>query len=244
MSTAGITEHSEPAAPPVTVYAENASVTYLIRTGRLRRPVEVAALKNLSLVLREGTSLGVLGLNGAGKSTLVKAIAGTVALSSGQLLVRSQPKRVSVGSTLRAELTGRQNITLGLYALGLNPEEAEALVPAVVEYSELAEFIELPLDTYSAGMKARLKFSISTQVQPDILLLDEALAVGDRAFKEKSLHRVNEIKATAGTVVLVSHSMKEISETCDLALWLDKGEPRLFGPTEEVVEAYEEHIPS
>lgn len=217
-------------------------MTYQLRTGRLGRRVEISALKDLSLVLREGSSLGVLGLNGAGKSTLVKAIAGTVALSSGELLVRSQPKRVSVGSTLRPQLTGRQNITLGLYALGLKPGEAEAVVHDVIEYSELAEFIELPLDAYSSGMKARLKFSISTQIQPEILLLDEALAVGDRQFKEKSFERVREIKAAAGAIVLVSHSTKEIEETCDQAIWLENGATRMLGPTEEVAAAYEEMI--
>lgn len=233
-----------PAAKPIVILAEGVSVSYQVigagaksRLGRSSATVD--ALTDISFVIREGQSLGVVGLNGAGKSTLVKALSGEIGCTSGRVLVRSRPTSVSVASALQPNLTGRRNIELGLLALGFKPAEVIEIIDEVAEYAEVGPFIDLPLRTYSTGMRARLKFAISTQRKPDILLLDEALATGDKAFREKSMGRVNSIKESAGAIVLVSHSTNEIASTCDTAIWLHDGRVKAHGPADEVAEAFE-----
>lgn len=218
--------------------AGNRSLTSLVTGKRTRATIK--ALSGISFALRQGDSLGILGHNGSGKSTLLGAIAGQVQCTRGRVLVRSQPKMLSgATSAMNVRLSGRDNITLGLLSIGLTPDEVAAKEAEVVDYTELGDFIDMPVTTYSSGMRARLLFAIKTHQTPDILLLDEALSVGDKSFKKKSLARINEIRASAGVVVMATHQPNEIRESCSHAMWLKDGLEMRFGEPEEVIEEYE-----
>lgn len=199
----------------------------------------VHALKGVSFVAYENESIGVIGSNGSGKSTLMRAITGLTPPESGAVYAASRPNMLGVGAALIGDLSGDRNIRLGGLAMGFSRKEVEAMRDEIVEYAELQDFIDLPMRTYSSGMQARLKFSIATVRQHEILIVDEALAVGDRRFRARSEERIRSIRDGAGTVFLVSHSMGSIRSTCDRVLWLNKGELVMDGPTEEVVSAYE-----
>ncbi len=160
-------------------------------------------------------------------------------MTSGVLRVRSLPTFLGVKAALRPRMTGRANIRIGLLAQGLRRHEVEARLDDVVEFTDLGPSIDLPMETYSSGMRARLHFAIATALTPEILLVDEALAVGDRAFREKSARRLEEHRSTAGTVLLVSHNLSEIRRSCNRVVWLEQGRIVLDGPTDEVLGAYE-----
>ena len=152
---------------------------------------------------------------------------------------RALPTVLGVKAALRPRMTGRANIRIGLLAQGLRRHEVEARLDDVVEFTDLGPSIDLPMETYSSGMRARLHFAIATALTPEILLVDEALAVGDRAFREKSARRLEEHRSAAGTVLLVSHNLSEIRRSCDRVVWLEQGRIVLDGPTDEVLGAYE-----
>lgn len=200
---------------------------------------EVHALKGISFVAYENESIGVIGANGSGKSTLMRAITGLTPPESGAVYASSRPNLLGVGAALIPELSGERNIVLGGLALGLNRKEIEEAHDKIVAFAELQEFIDLPMRTYSSGMQARLKFAIATIKQHEILIVDEALAVGDKSFRQRSENRIREIRDNAGTVFLVSHSMNSIRDTCSRTIWLHRGDLMMDGATEEVVAAYE-----
>ena len=200
--------------------------------------VVVRAVRGVSFDLYEGDAVGVVGSNGSGKSTLLAAIGGLLPASSGEILVSDEPLLLGVGAALLPEAPGSRNVRLGLLALGLTPDEADDLAPEVVEFSELGEAIDRPLRTYSSGMRARLLFSITTAVRPRILLVDEALSVGDRRFRLKSRARMQEVLQNAGTLMLVSHSQREIRKVCNRCIWIEEGQLRADGPVDEVLEQY------
>lgn len=201
---------------------------------------EVHALKGISFTTHQGEAVAIIGRNGAGKSTLLRAISGLIPARTGSILTSSQPSLLGVNAALMNHLSGRRNIELGGLALGMTPAEVEANMDAIIEFSGLGEFIDLPLSTYSSGMGARLRFAIASSVPQEILMIDEALATGDVNFKKRSQERISELKAKAGTVFLVSHSHSVIRETCTRAIWLDKGNMVMDGPMEEVLSAYEQ----
>lgn len=200
---------------------------------------EVHALKGVSFVAYENESIGVIGSNGSGKSTLMRALTGLTPPASGAVYARSRPNLLGVGAALLPSLSGARNITLGGLAMGFSVGEVREMQDTVVEFAELQESIDLPMRTYSSGMQARLKFSIAAARSHDILIVDEALAVGDKRFRQRSEARIREIASEAGTIFLVSHSMKSIRDTCERTLWINKGLLEMDGPTEEVVHAYE-----
>ena len=208
---------------------------------KTKRSVQtVHALRGVSFVVHENESIGIIGHNGSGKSTLMRAIVGLTPASKGAVYTASRPNLLGVGAALISDLSGDQNITLGGLAMGFSAQEIEARREEIVAFSGLGKFINLPMRTYSSGMSARLKFSIATAREHEILIVDEALAVGDKASRMKSEQRTNENRKAAGTVFLVSHSMGSIKSTCDRVLWVHEGEIRMDGPTDEVVAAYEE----
>lgn len=209
----------------------------LLRTARGTR--EVHALKGVSFVAYENESIGVIGSNGSGKSTLMRAMTGLTPPASGAVYARSRPNMLGVGAALLPNLSGSRNVVLGGLALGFSRSEVEQLRDKIVEFAELEESIDLPMRTYSSGMQARLKFSIAAARSHDILIIDEALAVGDRRFQQRSEARIREIAKDAGTIFLVSHSMQSIRSTCQRTLWINKGVLEMDGPTDEVVKAYE-----
>ena len=218
--------------------AKNAKAGLLARTRRGIR--EVHALKGVSFVAYENESIGVIGSNGSGKSTLMRAITGLTPPESGGVYAASRPNLLGVGAALLPDLSGENNIILGGLALGFSKREVLELRDEIVEFAELEEFIDLPMRTYSSGMQARLKFSIATAKQHEILIVDEALSVGDKGFRARSEGRIREIRANAGTVFLVSHSMGSIADTCERTIWIHRGELRMDGPTEEVLAEYQD----
>jgi teichoic acid transport system ATP-binding protein len=207
---------------------------------RSRKTRTVHALRGVSLIAYEGDSVGVIGSNGSGKSTLMRAIVGLTPTSQGSIYASSRPSMLGVGAALIRDLSGERNVVLGGLALGLPLEEIEAKFDEIVDFAGIREFIELPMRTYSSGMTARLKFAIATAREHDILIVDEALAVGDKTFRKRSEARIRNIRDNAGTVFLVSHSMQSIRDTCNRVIWINKGEVMLDGKPDEVIEAYEE----
>lgn len=201
---------------------------------------KVHALRGVSFVAYENESIGVIGANGSGKSTLMRAMTGLTPPAAGAVYASTRPNLLGVGAALIANLSGERNIVLGGLALGLSRAEVEEASERIIGFAELQEFIDLPMRTYSSGMQARLKFAIATIKQHEILIVDEALAVGDKEFRRRSEDRIREIRDNAGTVFLVSHSMNSIRSTCTRTIWLNRGELMMDGPTEEVVSAYEQ----
>jgi teichoic acid transport system ATP-binding protein len=198
----------------------------------------VRAVQGVTFDLFEGDAVGIVGSNGSGKSTLMSAMAGLLPPTSGEILTTSEPKLLGVGAALLPAATGHRNIRIGLLALGATPAEVAELAPTIAEFTELGDALDRPLRTYSSGMRARLLFGISTSIRPKILLVDEALAVGDRQFKDKSRARIEDMLAQSGTLVLVSHNMREIRAICNRAIWLEQGRILADGPVDEVLDAY------
>jgi teichoic acid transport system ATP-binding protein len=214
----------------------------LKRSIAMRRMREVHALKGVSFTAYEGEAIGVVGHNGSGKSTLLRAIAGLTPAAEGSIWADSNPTLLGVNAAMVNELSGERNVILGGLALGLSPEEIRAQYDAIVAFAAIGDFIDLPMRTYSSGMQARLRFAIAASVSHRVLLIDEALAVGDKAFQQRSESRIRQLRGEAGTVFLVSHSMTSVLDTCARALWIDHGVLKMDGPADQVVAAYEASV--
>jgi teichoic acid transport system ATP-binding protein len=198
----------------------------------------VHALKGVSFDTYEGDAVGVIGSNGSGKSTLLAAVAGLLAPTAGEVLVADEPKLLGVGATLLPAASGYRNIRLGCLALGMSTEEVEDRIDEIIEFTELGDAINRPLRTYSSGMRARLHFAIATSVRPRILLIDEALGVGDRRFRKKAAERIGEVLDRAGTLMFVSHGLGEIRRHCTRGLWIEQGVLRADGEIDDVIDQY------
>lgn len=198
------------------------------------------ALKDVSFDLNEGETLGVIGSNGSGKSTLCMALAQILHPDEGEVNVYGTVSPIlALGSGFNRDMTGRENIYLSGALMGLSTQEVRDMEPWIIEFAEIGDFIDNPVRTYSSGMKARLAFAIATSIEPDVLMLDEILGVGDVAFKQKSEERMHELMEKARGIVLVSHTGDVIRELCSVVLWLHHGKVVEYGPTEEVVNRYE-----
>jgi teichoic acid transport system ATP-binding protein len=206
--------------------------------GRGKQMRTIHALKGVSFTAYENDSIGVIGTNGSGKSTLMRAIVGLTPASQGAIYAATRPSLLGVGAALMKDLSGERNIILGGLAMGFSRAETEANYDAIVQFSGLEKFVDLPMRAYSSGMTARLKFALASVQTHDILIVDEALAVGDRKFRQRSEDRIREIRDSAGTVFLVSHSMSSIKDTCSRVIWLDQGTLVMDGETDEVIAAY------
>lgn len=216
-----------------------AGIKQLFAHGRTRRRYQtIRAVRGVSLEVHESETLGIVGTNGSGKSTLLSAMTGLLPLESGTIRGRSRPSLLGVSPALRPALSGRRNVLIGGLALGFTRTEIESRMDNIIEFAGLRAAIDRPMRTYSAGMRARLNFAIATARIPEILLIDEALAVGDEGFRARSAERMDEVRAAAGSVVLVSHNMGEIERSCDRVAWLDDGVLRAVGEPGEVVAAY------
>jgi ABC-type polysaccharide/polyol phosphate transport system ATPase subunit len=208
-------------------------------TNRKLKPLQRTVLTDISLNIKQGEVVGIIGRNGCGKSTLLRAISGIYRPSEG--LVRSRGQifllaGIRIGFT--GNLTGRENAYLYGSILGHSMEKMDELMPSIIEFSELEEFIDMPLRTYSSGMTARLGFSVATAVQPEILLIDEVLAVGDQEFKERSKERILEMVDNAGTVVIVSHSFGLLKNICNRLVLLENGVIKASGDPAHVIDVY------
>ena len=212
----------------------------VLRLGRRERMVrEIEALKGVSFQVRQGNVLGIVGANGAGKSTLVRTVAGILPPTRGRVEIRGRVSTLlALGVGFNRDLSGRDNVVLGGLAAGLSREQLAAKYDEIVEFAELEEFMDMPMRTYSSGMYGRLAFSVAVNMDPDILLIDEALSVGDARFRRKSFEKMRELCSQARTIVLVSHSMGSISELCDQAIWMHKGELRMWDEPDPVIDAY------
>lgn len=201
-----------------------------------------ARRQGVSFTAYEGEAIGLIGSNGSGKSTLLRAIAGLLPPARGAVYTQGQPSLLGVNAALLNDLSGERNVVLGCLAMGMHPDEVKRIAPEIIEFSginERGDFASLPMRTYSSGMGARLRFAISSAKKHDVLLIDEALATGDRKFRVRSEQRVRELRDSAGTVFLVSHSIGSIRDTCERTIWLESGVLRMDGPTQEVCDAYE-----
>jgi ABC-type polysaccharide/polyol phosphate transport system ATPase subunit len=221
---------------------------YLDRKPTLRRTLsqmksreqtEVLALDEVSFRVEQGEAFGLIGSNGAGKSTLLRVVARTLKPNSGRVVVNGKASTLlQLGVGFNTQLSGARNVYLGGLAAGMTRKEIDAVYDSIVDFAELGEAIYRPMKTYSSGMFSRLAFSVSMHLDPDILLLDEVLAVGDESFKNKSMSMMRNLLEQSGTIVFVSHSLPSVAEFCDRALWLDAGRVREIGPAEDVVESY------
>jgi len=243
--------------PHPRIRVEDVSVTYrtslekaptirstLLRLGRRERVIrEIEAIKNVSFEVPHGKVLGVVGANGAGKSTLMRTVAGILPPTAGRVEVNGRVSTLlSLGVGFNRKLTGRQNVVLGGLAAGLTRTELAEKYDEIVDFAELEDFMDMPMRTYSAGMYGRLAFAVAVTMHPDILIIDEALSVGDARFRRKSFRRMRQLCSEDRTILLVSHALGSIEKLCDECIWLDKGELRMWDEPTAVVEAYTEFL--
>jgi teichoic acid transport system ATP-binding protein len=245
------------APPRVSVLVDNVSISYrsessnlddftgarrlmarIANTVGLTTYTRVDAVRNVSFAVHEGEHVGIVGANGSGKSTLLRLIAGVEPPTSGRVLASATPMLLGVNAALVPRLTGIRNVRLGLLALGFQPDEVKEIMPRVIDLAGIGDAIYRPMNTYSAGMAARLRFSIAASARPDILLIDEALGTGDAAFALRSQQAIDDLRARAGTIFLVSHAAQTIEEMCSRAIWLNEGELIIDGPAVPVARAY------
>lgn len=213
--------------------------------GRMqhREAVEVVALDDVDVEINRGEAYGIVGRNGSGKSTLLKVFAKTLKPDDGSVNVYGKLSTLlALGVGFNLELSGRRNVYLGGLAAGLRKSEVEDRFDDIVAYAELGEAIDRPVKTYSSGMFSRLAFAVGMALEPDILLLDEVLAVGDEAFQRKSRSSMEEMLEKAGTIVFVSHSLRNVADFCDRAMWLDDGHVRSIGAANDVVDEYRQAV--
>ncbi|NBH19586.1 ABC transporter ATP-binding protein [Clostridiaceae bacterium] len=210
-----------------------------------RNPIdEFEAIKHVSFQVSEGNILGIIGKNGSGKSTLLNAIGGILAPDWGQIDLKGHSvSLLSIGVGFQKELSGRENILLSGMLLGFTEQEVQEKTEEIIAFSEIGEFIDVPVRTYSSGMYSKLAFSITAILETDIMLVDEVLSVGDSRFKKKSYNKMKElISNEKRTVILVSHAMETLGDLCDEILWLHEGQVRMYGKAKEVLTAYEEFM--
>jgi teichoic acid transport system ATP-binding protein len=237
------------------IRVEDVSVTY--RTPLDRKPTlkgrltrrqeagyrEIQAVKNVTFDVRRGAVVGVMGANGAGKSTLMRTVAGILPPVSGRIEVVGRVSTLlSLGVGFNRDLTGRENVMLGGLAAGLTREALKERYDEIVAFAELEDFMDMPMRTYSSGMYGRLGFSVAVNMEPDILVIDEALSVGDARFRRKSFKKMRQLCKQDRTIMLVSHSLGAIADLADEAIWLDKGELRMQGEPQAVIDSYAEFL--
>lgn len=202
-------------------------------------PQKFWALKGINFEVYEGDVVGIVGVNGSGKSTLLNILSGLLLPASGELNINGETTMLTVGAGLRAQLTGRENIRLKSLMMGKTNKEIDQQMDEVIEFSDLGEFIDQPVKDYSSGMKSKLGFSIAVHQDPDILIIDEALSVGDQTFAQKALGKMKEFKAKGKTIFFVSHSLSQVRDFTDKAMWIQYGELKAFGSTTQIADDYQ-----
>lgn len=232
--------------PRVTIAAEDVRLRYTVKRSNrsawwrrgAKKTVTGPVLRGITMTAREGEMIGIVGLNGSGKSSLLRVLAGLQPATSGTVVASAQPQLLGVSAALVPELSGEENIWLGTLAMGMTPDDAYFAKERIEELAGIGDAIKQPMNTYSSGMGARLRFAISVAADPEILMIDEALSTGDASFAERSKEAMQGLIARAGTVFLVSHAAKTIEDMCTRAIWLDAGALIADGPADEVANMY------
>ncbi|MRH41289.1 teichoic acids export ABC transporter ATP-binding subunit TagH [Aquibacillus halophilus] len=234
------------------ILVNNVSKKYKLYSSQKQRALDIIlpksygedfyALSNVSFEAEKGDVIGFVGINGSGKSTLSNIVARIVPETSGSVKIEGDSALIAVESGLKPSLSGRENIELKCLMLGFTKKQIQELEPLIIEFAELEKFIDQPVKSYSSGMKSRLGFSISVNIDPDVLIIDEALSVGDKAFSAKSLDKMKEFKQKGKTMIFVSHSIPQMKEFCEKILWLEYGRVKEFGTTDVVLPKYEDFI--
>lgn len=215
-------------------------ITDLILPGRAGSNFN--AIEDISFTAYKGDVIGLVGINGSGKSTLSNIIGGIVPPTSGEIVKKGEVHVVAINAGLNNQLTGIENIEFKCLLMGFDKKKIAEITPEIIEFSELGDFIYQPIKKYSSGMKSKLGFAISVSANPDILVIDEALSVGDQTFTNKSLDKMNEFKENGKTIFFVSHNLGQVKSFCQKVAWIEGGRLIEFGPVEEVMKRYEEFI--
>src|SRR5947208_6449706 len=215
----------------------------LKRDLKLEPEATVPALKNISFQVHRGEAFGIIGRNGSGKSTLLKIVSGILKPTSGRVAITGRiAALIELGAGFHPEITGRENIYINGIMLGLTKRDIESRFDRIVEFSGVADFLDQPVKTYSSGMYVRLGFSVAVHVDPDVLLIDEVLAVGDEEFSQKCVAKIQEMKYRGVTLLFVTHQLDQVRNLCDRALWLDYGEAKAIGDPVRVVDDYLQNV--
>lgn len=212
---------------------------FLSKNKNLRREKEFWALRDINLTIFEGETVGLIGRNGSGKSTISMIISGSLKPDKGQVTVNGKVQLLALGVGFRPAMTGRENVIISGSILGLSRREIKDKMDEIEEFAELGDFFDEPVKIYSAGMKSRLGFAVSTVVNPDILILDEVMSTGDAAFRKKASQRMEAMRERTKTVLIVSHNPAQLSELCNRIVWLEKGRLVMDGQVDEVFSVYE-----
>jgi teichoic acid transport system ATP-binding protein len=216
------------------------SLMRLVKRQKRASIREVHAIRGISFVANHGDAIGIIGRNGSGKSTLLRAIAGLLPADSGAVYTSGQAALLGVNAALLDDLTGERNVVLGCLAMGMQPAEVKEKYDHIVDFSGVGRFIDLPMRAYSSGMASRLRFAIASAKSHKILMIDEALATGDAAFRMKSRDRIQELRGEAGTVFLVAHNLGEIEENCNRVIWMETG--KIIRDSEDVPAVIDEYL--
>lgn len=217
-------------------------IKYLFNIHSKKRERLHYALKEITFQVEKGDIVGIIGKNGSGKSTLSNLIIGATSCTEGEVQVNGQASLIAISSGLNNNLTGIENIELKALMMGMEKKRIKEIKRDVIEFSELGKFIYQPVKSYSSGMKSRLGFAISVNINPDILVVDEALSVGDETFYQKCLDKFDEFKHQGKTIFFVSHSLRQIENFCEKTMWIHEGSLKSFGPTKDVIAEYKEYL--
>lgn len=209
---------------------------------RFEKKKRFYALKDVSFEIPKGSVVGILGSNGSGKSTLSNILAGISMQDNGKVIINGEQALIAIQAGLNTQLSGLENIKLKGALLGLSKKRIEEITQGVIDFAELGEFLYQPVKKYSSGMKSRLGFSISIYLDPEIIIVDEALSVGDKSFAAKCLKKMNELKASGKTIFFISHSISQVRGFCEKGLWIEGGRLKEYGDIKDVADHYEEYV--